>query len=101
MCTHLGPSPTISAVFESFLKLAGYAALVLALFGVSAGAAENAPNDFVYQLQKYRPASHREYEDRPRDHGLLPRRLRRRDVHPCGDSGSHTHRIAPAAPRPS
>jgi endo-alpha-1,4-polygalactosaminidase (GH114 family) len=41
-------------VFERFLRLAGGAALVLALsLGLgSAGAAGDEPNDFVYQLQE-------------------------------------------------
>ena len=39
-------------MFERFFKLAGAAALVLALSMGSAGAAESAPNDFDYQMQR-------------------------------------------------
>jgi hypothetical protein len=44
----------VIGVFERFLRLASGAALVLAFsLGLgSAGAVANAPNDFVYQLQR-------------------------------------------------
>jgi endo-alpha-1,4-polygalactosaminidase (GH114 family) len=42
----------VTGAFERFFKLASAAALVLAPSPGSAGAAESAPSDFVYQLQR-------------------------------------------------